>query len=300
MTDALTCIEVTLGVAEPGMDDAVEGAIWTLGPAGVERHDDDTWSALVEDPRPRTPGSIRWRIWSEGDDAVEATREQFAAALDGLPVNVDAWVLRDLSYRTAWREHFRPARVSPRIVVHPPWDVPTEGEVLIEIDPGMAFGTGTHETTRLCLAAVDAMCGPGVSVLDVGTGSGILAIAAAKLGASPVVGTDNDADAVRIAIENAEINGVADGVALSTDTPEAVGGAWDVVFANILPHILESLRDALWARVAPGGALVLSGILNTEAERMTTVFAEPGATGPEREDRGEWCRLTWRRTSDAR
>jgi len=298
MTDALTCVEVTLAQPEPGLDDLVEGEIWTLGPAGVERHDDDTWSALVEDPRPRALGTIRWRIWSEGDDATEALREQFTLALHALPVTVDVWVLRDLSYRTAWREHFRPARVSERIVVHPPWDVPSEGPVRIEIDPGMAFGTGTHETTRLCLAAVDTMCGPGVSVLDVGTGSGILAIAAAKLGAGPIVGTDNDPDAVRIAIENAEINGVSDAMRLSTDHPDDVGGAWDVVFANILPHILESLRDALWARVAPGGALVLSGILTTEAERMTAVFAEPGATGPEREDRGEWCRLTWRRPSD--
>lgn len=288
MTDSLLCIEVTLRRPHPPLEEAIEEAMWQLGALGVERQDDSTFSALVEDPRPRPAGSVRWRTFMPTPDDIDATRAPWSELL-GEVADVDAWILDDLSFLTTWKEFFRPAVVSPRILVHPPWDrpAPPAGGIAVEIEPGMAFGTGTHETTRLCLAALDRLItSPGARVLDVGCGSGVLAIAAAKLGAEAVEATDVDPDAVRIANENFTINGVdivADTTGLS---PER--GTFDIVVANILPHVLIELRDALVAHARPGGTIVLSGIIDGKEREVRDAF-ETAGTSHARSDRdGEW------------
>ena len=224
MTDSLLCVEVLSREPDASTEDLVESILWSVdGVQGVERQDDSTFSALVEDPHPRPAGSTRWRIHFESED--ESPRDAVATALVGTDgVEVSSWRLDDLSFLTRWRDFFRPAHISPRVVVHPPWDVPNvdNGVVRVQIEPGMAFGTGTHETTRLCLRVLDdwLLAEPKSSVFDVGCGSGVLAIAAIKLGATQVDAVDNDADAVAIAAENAEINGVAD-LLHPTTTPAA-------------------------------------------------------------------------------
>lgn len=302
MMDRLLCVEITLATPDPVLEEAIEDAFWTQPIAGVERQDDETWSALVEDPRPRQPGTVRWRIHiADADDDADVV-DAFRACLpaDG-SVHVDAWALDDLSFLTRWKDHFRPAQISRRIVVHPPWDVPEvpAETIRVEIEPGMAFGTGTHETTRLCLRALDALLEAQPSarrVLDVGCGSGVLAIACAKLGATEVLGIDHDADAVRIANENVEKNGVAAQVQCTTTPIEDVEATYPIVVANILPHILVSIAPAIWRTVAPGGTLLLSGILHEEADRMREAFDRPYATWDGQLDDGEWCAQRWRRT----
>jgi len=285
LTSSLLCIEVTLVDDTPGADELVEASLWELGPDGVERQDDTTFSQLVEDPRPRAPGTVRWRIYVEDGDEAEA--EAYAAAVDG-HATVAHWRLHDLSFLTAWREFFKPARVSPRIWIHPPWeDAPGNDGVRVEIEPGMAFGTGTHETTRLCLAALDDYVRPGMSVLDVGCGSGVLAIAAAKLGASRVVAIDNDPDAVTIAVENATRNRV-DVHTSAADVADPGLGSFDVVVANILPHVLIDLSDALLGRLATRGALVLSGIIREKADDVATHFASAGLRVAAIDTQGDW------------
>lgn len=297
---SLVCVQVTLSAAsladDPVLEELFEDALWQTSPAGVERQDDETWSELVEDPSPRAAGDVRWRLYFDGESvAPDDARDAAAAAIGELPGTLEVWRIDDLSFLERWREHFKPAQVSDRIMVHPPWEVPSVGDdvVLVCIDPGMAFGTGTHETTRLCLRALDVALDAGArSVLDVGTGSAILAIAAAKLGAGPIVAIDNDTVAVAVARENIEHNGL-DGAIEASATPLAdLDGTWDLVLANILPHVLVALRDDLLARVAPGGRVVLSGIIERELQGVADAFADPAFDEVEREVMGEWCSLT--------
>ncbi|MCB9507382.1 MAG: 50S ribosomal protein L11 methyltransferase [Myxococcales bacterium] len=288
MASSLFCIEVTLDHADADREEWVEAALWELEVPGVERQDDTTFSTLVEDPRPRAPGSVRWRVYLE--DADDEAVVPFAEAI-GDAARVETFRLTDLTFLTAWREFFRPSRVSRRVIVHPPWDVPAADDaVLVEIEPGMAFGTGTHETTRLCIVALDDGLAAGASsMLDVGCGSGVLAIAGAKLGAPRVVAIDNDLDAVAIAAENCDRNGVSVEVS-GTDVAE-LDEEFDLVVANILPHVLIDLSDALLARMAKTARLVLSGIVNEQAERVREHFEGAGLRGTRTLVQGDWSML---------
>lgn len=174
-----------------------------------------------------------------------------------------------------WREFFHVSPISKRLTICPTWEhhVPRPGERILDLDPGRAFGTGGHATTRLCLRALDKH-GSGAKVLDVGTGSGVLAIGAAKLGARRVVAIDMDVEAVKTARENVAVNAVGDLVQLSSDALETIDGTHDRVIANIISSVLRSLRDELAAHVAPGGLLVLSGVLREERAEMTRLFQE--------------------------
>lgn len=166
---------------------------------------------------------------------------------------------------------FDPIRVSGRLWIVPSWHTPPDPSALcIELDPGLAFGTGSHPTTRLCLEWLEREAGPGRSLLDYGCGSGILAIAGGKLGASPVDGVDIDPRAVEAARYNAENNGVVATFALA-DRPLA--GVYDLVVANILANPLRALAPALCARLKPGGRLALSGILVDQAAEIAALYA---------------------------
>mgnify|MGYP000882051256 CR=1 FL=1 len=177
-----------------------------------------------------------------------------------------------------WRQWFKPFEITRGIFVTPSWErfVPEPGQTAITIDPGMAFGTGLHETTRLCAEAIggklrEATCP--LSVLDVGTGSGLLAIIARKLGAGRVAAVENDPDALAVAIENFAMNG-AEPCESSLGIAE-VGGTFDVVVANILLLTLIELKDELVAKLAPKGLLVLSGITHDQEERLKNAFSPP-------------------------
>jgi ribosomal protein L11 methyltransferase len=167
----------------------------------------------------------------------------------------------------------------------------------VVLDPGMAFGTGSHATTALCLAALSDLLGdrPGAAVLDVGTGSGLLAIAARKLGAGRVAANDNDPVAVEVARENAARNGVA--LELTSAPVGAIAGRFDVVVANILANVLVALAPELAAKVAPGGVLLLSGILGSQEEEVRRAAVAAGLSPVPGGDRreGEWSLLALER-----
>ena len=171
--------------------------------------------------------------------------------------------------------------MSPRIVVVPSWEQHTAapGEIAIDLDPGMAFGTGTHASTRLVLEELDRLAdGPAPDrVLDVGAGSGILAIAALKLWpACTVVAVDNDPIAVAACAENAAANGVGARITSELTPVGEVPGTFALVLANIQAHVLRALRDDLVARVAPGGTIILSGLLTPQAEPVAGEYAALG------------------------
>ncbi len=169
------------------------------------------------------------------------------------------------------QSQFDPIRVSERLWIVPSWhQAPDPNAIVLVLDPGMAFGTGSHPTTRLCLEWLERFLSPGDSILDYGCGSGILAIAAAKLGAREVVGVDIDVQAISAATSNAERNDVSARFANST---EKLVGQFDIVVANILSNPLRALAPALCAHVRPGGQLVLSGILAEQADELIGVYA---------------------------
>lgn len=205
---------------------------------------------------------------------------QSAAAACALPVPAIESIraVEDADWVRLTQAQFPPVRVSERLWIVPTWHAPPDPlAIAIRLDPGAAFGTGTHPTTRLCLRWLDAELRPGARVLDYGCGSGILAIAAARLGAAQVIGTDLDPQALATARANSASNAVG---ADYTAPDRLPAGSFDVVLANILSNPLKILAPALLARVAPGGSLVLSGILERQAPELIDVYAAADANVP--------------------
>lgn len=197
--------------------------------------------------------------------------------------------IADEDWLEAWKAQFTPMRIGP-FLVRPSWtEVAPGAETTIVLDPGMAFGTGLHPTTHQCLEAVGERNVEGWSVLDVGTGSGILAIGAAKRGARPVVAVDNDPLAVRAATENAARNDVR--VDVRAGSAADVEGTFDLVLANLVADVLVAIAGDLRARVAPGGTLVAAGIVAEKEQRVTDAFAIHGLRVGARSQHEDWVRL---------
>ncbi len=168
------------------------------------------------------------------------------------------------------QSQFAPVDVTPEFWIVPTWhEPPAQARQVIRLDPGLAFGTGTHPTTRMCLRWIATQSLAGQRVLDYGCGSGILAIGAAKYGASDIDAVDIDEAAVRATLDNAQANGVT----LKAGLPDAAQGLYDTVLANILATPLKMLAPLLRAHVAPGGSLVLAGILERQADELTAAYA---------------------------
>lgn len=197
--------------------------------------------------------------------------------------------LQEQDWANAWKEHYHPFRIGQRIWIQPTWEPsPTAadgsdglkpGDLVVTLDPGMAFGTGLHPTTQMCVQALEQTVQPGMNVLDVGTGSGILAIVAAKLGAARLLGVDTDSVAVRSAEENVAQNGVTAVTTIRQGTlTDVTQRGWDVVVVNILATVIITLleQQALLAYVAPNGRLILSGIVEEQGEGVETAVAHAG------------------------
>ena len=193
-------------------------------------------------------------------------------------------VIEDKDWQEAWKEHYAAFAVGRSFLIRPAWDeadAAPAGRHVLRLNPGMAFGTGLHPSTRLCLVLLEGLGLPGAQVLDVGTGSGILALGALKLGAARVVATDTDPTALPVVAENASYNDVASGpagplVPFAGSLPPPA--EFDVVVVNILPHVIVSLldRDALASYVAPTGYLILSGIIDERRAEVVDALQRHG------------------------
>lgn len=192
----------------------------------------------------------------------------------------------------AWKQHFHPLRVG-RVIVKPTWRswAAAADEVVVELDPGMAFGTGLHPTTRLVLRALQERAGPRKQVLDLGTGSGILAIAAAKLGAT-VTAVDISEVAVRVAAGNIEVNGLSGRIQVMQGSIEVVGGqGFDLVLANIIASVLIDLAPQLGAALAPHGEVLASGIIDDRVDAVRNAFSAADLTVTDETREGDWWLL---------
>ncbi len=202
---------------------------------------------------------------------------------------VQQCVVEEQDWLAEWKKYWTPVKIGRFIVAAPWFDVASASEIVVRIDPGMAFGTGTHETTRLCLAAIDEFYLPGRSFLDVGTGTGVLAIAAAKMSAgSPrIVAIDNDGEAIAIARSNAQLNGVLDSIEFVHGTVDQVKGTFDFVCANLTADVIIPALPTLLERTE--NRLVMSGIL-AEQERSVRQSI-PGQIEPLVQKKGEWIAM---------
>lgn len=220
-----------------------------------------------------------------------------AAATGGRAVSVHSPVVvtavEDDSYLDTWRDFARCSKVG-RVVVRPAWvalEGAEPGDVVVELETGRAFGSGVHPTTQLALAALQAVGCEGRRVLDVGTGSGVLSVAAVLLGAREVVAVDHDPEAVEVAAGNVERNGVAGRVAVGGWTVDEVDGVFDVVVANLGGvGVLRSLSAGLVARLAPGARLVVGGMLDGTEDGAVEAF--PSLAVERRDQSGDWVELT--------
>jgi ribosomal protein L11 methyltransferase len=199
--------------------------------------------------------------------------------------------LADRNWNADWEKTIQPIHVTPHIVITPSWHAyaPAPGEMVLTIDPKMSFGTGYHESTRLILGLVEQHTRAGMSVLDIGTGTGVLAIAALRLGAARAVACDIDEWSFTNAAENATLNGVADRMTiLHGDIAVTPAGDHDLVIANIQRNVLIPLLPAMRSRLKPGGILLLAGLLLTDREAMTEALAQYGFRICDDRTENEW------------
>ncbi len=285
-------IRVDSKAAEPLSDALLEAGALSVSLEDADAGTVDETPLFGEPDHPGAelwPHSIAVALLEETADAAALLAQAAARAGIAVPVEwiVDAVAEQDWVRLT--QSQFDPIPISSRLWIVPTWHEAPDGRAInLKLDPGLAFGTGSHPTTRLCLRWLDEHIAGGEAVLDYGCGSGILAIAAARLGAARVDGVDIDAQAVMSARDNASLNGVAAWFGLPG---ELAPGEYDVLVANILTNPLKGLAPLLTGRVRRGGRLVLSGILVEQAEDVMAVYRPAFDFDPPASDEG-WVRLS--------
>ena len=283
--------------------DLIADELYSLGCLGVNVEERTLDTFTQPDPDADVPECYQIQVYFPQESDPQLLSQQICAMQQSYP----AWepitphqsmVARE-DWAEGWKQHFTAARFGPRLIVKPTWEewTATKDEVVINLDPGMAFGTGSHETTRLCLQAIAELFDRETpnNLLDVGTGSGILAMAAAALGADRVLANDIDDESCTVARDNINQNGLTDRITVTSQPLEELTGSFDIVIANILAEENVRLASHLIARLAPGGTLLLSGILREKEEFVREGFSRPGLSGPIVTYDDEWCCLSYQR-----
>jgi ribosomal protein L11 methyltransferase len=304
-----TWIELSVA-ADPEAVEVVSEILSRVAPGGTSVEPaflltDDGLGARID---PARPAIVRAYLSARDPSGVRAAVDQVQADLGHLqafglrPIGeLETRLVQEADWAEAWKAHFPVLRVGRRLVVRPTWrrHRTRPGEVVLALDPGMAFGTGLHPTTRLCLAAVESLADAtglqGSRVLDVGCGSGILAIAAGRLGASELVGLDPDPIAVEATTANAARNGLEERLIARQGSVPSGLGPFDLVLANLIAGLLVELAPALRDELRPGGALLASGIFMDREEEVRVAFDGVGLEVVARTAEGDWVALATRR-----
>ncbi len=263
--------------------EVVAEVLGRFGNGGVAIEEEVIWDH-GEQPLPSQKRRATVRIFLPVDNSLPRKRSELAEALacsvPQIPIELLQCEIDEQEWETAWRKHYKTLEVGNRLIIKPAWEdyEAVAGQVVIELDPGMAFGTGQHATTRLCLLALETYLRPEAVVLDLGTGSGILAIAAAKLGASSVSALDINPAVVVIARSNVEVNGVAGLVTVEQGTlpRDAKGRLFDLVVVNITADVIEELSHPLASCLEPRGILIASGFAEDRLEGVIERLGQAG------------------------
>ena len=237
-----------------------------------------------------------------------AEKLEIALLLLGKNVSISQPVIRIMApedWTESWKSYFEPQHIGQHTVIVPTWReyTPQPGELIIHLDPGMAFGTGLHATTRLCLAAIEREIKPGMRALDVGTGSGILSIAMAKQGASQVEAIDIDSVAVHVAQDNLALNGIAQvkvsqetlASTMADDNPIHNGQGYDLLTVNIFADVIIAMALAIARALRPGGIFIASGIIASKAEDVIQALGQAELVLQERLQEDDWVVLVGHR-----
>lgn len=317
-------IQVTIGTTSDGVE-AVTGRLLMLGITGTEIEDgrafreflrDNTryWDYVDESLRRKMDGETRVKVYvagtPEGNEQLLAIRESMRElkALDTGhdfgSLDVGLANMSEEDWANNWKQYFKPIAVGNRVLIRPEWEpLPedTGGRVVFTVDPGMTFGTGAHETTRLCIRAEENCVRPGGEVLDIGSGSGILSVVSLLLGARHATAVDIDPNAARVALHNAALNGIG-GDRLTTRTGDILTdtalrrqvGAhrYDLVLANIVADVIIALAPAVPALLREDGFFVCSGIIDTRCDEVEKALAAAGLRRLDKKEENGWVCFT--------
>ncbi len=298
--------------------DLIGNILMELGAAGTEIDDPSLVNTYIDAglwdytdlPRAEDTETVTVRAYLPEDERLESSLLTLAERIEGLrradaPIGagtVSHLFVADEDWAETWKAYIHTEKIGERIVVRPTWEeyTPSADEIVIELDPGAAFGTGAHATTAMCLRWLEHLVSPGMRVYDVGCGSGILAVAAAKLGAGEVIAMDYDPVAVSVAEENIRQNNVHNVVACESDLLSACEGAApaELITANIIADVIIRLFAQLDRHLALGGTLLASGIIDDRIADVEHAAAQHGFTVLDMTCEKEWAAMIIRRTSD--
>ncbi len=287
---------------DPELAEAVSELISRFVSNGVVVESGVTYNDAEDEGTPFGPARVYGYLAI--DDHIEETRQRLEEGLWHLgqiqPLPEPTYrTIQDEDWMASWKQHYRPIQIGKRLLILPAWiEDPQQGRIAVKIDPSMAFGTGTHPTTQLCMELLESTVAPGQPVIDVGCGSGILSIGAIKLGASHALAVDIDNAAVISTRENAQANGVLDSIETGIGSVQEVrGGQFSIrqaplVLANILAPVIIRLFDAgLADLLTPGGKMVLSGILDTQAQDVVNAAEACGLKKIEQRQINDWVAI---------
>ncbi|MBR0576637.1 50S ribosomal protein L11 methyltransferase [Proteiniclasticum sp. BAD-10] len=286
----------------------IQGVLYTMDVKGVSIEDPQdilgreqgplTWDFadinIFEQGRDKAVVKAYFNIGTEVETVMEEIRQKVEEAKGfGVPfgdVEILSKEVNEADWANEWKKYYKPIKVGERFVIKPLWEEYTakEGEIILHMDPGMAFGTGTHETTRMCLEAVEDYMRADTTVFDIGTGSGILAIGASKLGAKEVVGVDLDIVAVDSAKENVGHNALDNVSILHGNLMDVVEGQADIIVANIIAEIILVLLPDVKLKLKDQGVFISSGIIREKEAMVKEALAKEGFSVLETRHQGEW------------
>lgn len=247
-----------------------------------DMHDSGTGWEIIDLPEEKPGDSIRLKVFFNSDDYndfIKVELLEYIEKTNGAIQIIKEEILDNMDWANEWKKYFKVLKLGESIVIKPSWEEYSEvdGEIVIDIDPGMAFGTGTHASTAMCLKILEKQNVDGQDILDIGSGSGILSIAAAKLGAKSVTAIDIDPVCVKTTKENADLNNCSDVInAIEADLTEGLDGQYDYALINIIAEVIVHLLDYLHVNLKSGSKLILSGIIEENTDKVTDKLNEMG------------------------
>ncbi len=274
--------------------EAVAEAFCELGSGGV----------IIEDRKLQEEDIVLVKGYLPFDEAYPAKLIELknkinliARRLDKEVYEISTSVVDDEDWATSWKKYFKPLRVGQRVIIRPTWEeyTPEEGDLVLDIDPGMAFGTGSHASTSLCVSLLEKYIEPGITVIDIGTGTGILGMCAARLGAQNVFAIDNDPVAVKVAKENIAQNNLAEKVNVARgNLLQGVEAKGQLITANIVADVILELLPQTLDNLISGGIFIASGIISERKPEIITAAEKKGYRAIEEKEESGWTAIAFR------